>query len=725
MFERHKILLILFVFLLSTCSPTPQPNATEDSSQPLKDTPSPQPVDKPFTDTPTLQPNVNGGTAIQSLVESPTATPDRSAALYITLASPILENGIKLLPVEGDNRYAPIKKGGQDAMTTDGFSSHVRSNYMYFKVDERFGINPGPITVEFDYYDEGEGLIIFQYDSFAVGIPEPHYKPVSAGFLQNTLKWKTESFVVTDARLLHKQRYGADFRFSTESTPLILREIRIKQGGELGMTPTPEPTVFPPANYPGPLGDKAVFTYYFYWYSPLDHIFNMTHAAVDYKTMDWNDVSWHVRQLQDVSEAGIDVILPIYWYAPYDLQWSQPGLKNLAEALEQIRALGITPPAVGLFMDTTSSTGEDLRNESRQAYFYKSLKYFFMTIPRQYWALAEGARPIIWFYTANWPLAYDQSFVNYLYEQFEVDFGVRPYLVFENSWDYPTETLNGIQVKDMNAAHLQYDAGYGWGGAVAPNVSPYIASIGPGYDDHAVEDRIPPTITDRKNGETYKQGFMVAIQCGTPWLAIETWNEYHEGTEIAESLQYGRQYIDLTKEYVSYFKQGILPESARPNLFGNEIVFSAASPNTETGLNIAPSVGDGLYTLLDVSGTLAVRTEPMAPDAEASYLYFLVDNGFYFNEPQPLSLTVTYFDEGYEPVGLDYDAAHCSSPFDVGNMYRRIDLVQRRNTLTWKTVTVRISDATFAGNQNGGTDFRLATGISSLTISELRIEKQP
>ena len=690
--KKNRTVFLLLVFLLSACLPTSQTGSI-----------------------PTVPPPAT----------LPASPPARPGSVSITFDSPPQEMGITLLQMDGDNRYASIQKSGQSALATDGFASRVRTNYMYFRVDESFSLDSGPITVQFEYYDEGEGLIIFEYDSADDGHSQPGYKSISAGFRLNSRQWKTESLVLTDARFAHRQNFGADFRLSAESTPLIIREIRMIQTGEVAAIPSPRPTVFPPGDFPKPLGDKAAFAYYFYWYSPRDHIFNMTNAAVDYKTMDWQDVNWHVRQLLDVAEAGIDVILPIYWYTPYELPWSQPGIEKLAEALEITRTQGVTPPAVGMFMDTTSSTGKDLRIESEQEYLYSQLKFFFTTIPRDYWALAEGSRPVVWFYTANWPSAYDQSFIDYLYLHFEDDFGVRPYLVFENGWDYPTETVDGEPVKNYHAAHLQYDSAYSWGGAVSPIISPQIASIGPGYDDHAVEDRLPPTIADRKNGETYKQGFAVAIQCGTPWLAIETWNEYHEGTEIAESLQYGRQYIELSKEYLSYFKQGALPEGAQLNAYGDGIYFSPAEADRQNGLSIGPSLGDGLFSSLEISGTSAIVTEPMSPGAAASYIYFQVDNGFYFNQPALITLSVTYFDEGYEPLGMDYDTAPCGSGFDEGKMYRRIDLARRGNTLTWKTATVQISNASFAGNQNYGADFRLVTGASPLTISEIRIEKLP
>ena len=688
---RNKTsLFLLLVIILNSCSTPSQP----------KSEPSPE-------------------------IPNPGPTVTQSVPLEVRFEAPNVNDGISLLPNEGDNRYVPGVEVEIDVIVTEGYDTRVRTNYLYFKVADDFPTDEGPITVQFEYFDKGNGLILFEYDSLDSQYAEPRYKAISVGFRQNTLQWKTESFVLTDARFRQGQNYGADFRLAAESDPLILRSIQITQGGAIVSAFTPIPATSVPAPYPQLLGDKAVFTYYFYWYDPQDHIFNMTDAAIDYKTMSWQDVNWHAKQLRDISESGIDVILPIYWYGSYELHWSQGGAKKLAEALELVRSQGITPPSVGLFMDTTSSQGVDLRQVKEQAYFYSQLKFFFTTIPQEYWARAEGERPIVWFYGANWPAAFDQSFLDYLYEHFEQDFGVRPYLVLENSWDYPTETIDGVQVRDYNAPRLKYDAGYSWGGAISPTFSPQIASIGPGYDDHAVDDRDPPTITTRMNGELYKQNINMAIQCSSPWLAVETWNEYHEGTDIAESLQYGRQYINLSKEYLNYFKQGLLPESAQANLFGSQILISASSPDQNHGLSIGPSIGDGLYIRQEIAGSPAVITTPMEPNAPASYLYFQVDNGFYFNQSQPVAITVTYFDEGYEPIEINYDTAQCGSAFNPDTMYRSVRVVTRSNTLTWKTAVINISHATFAGNQNWASDFRLVTGLTPLTITEVRVEKLP
>lgn len=636
----------------------------------------------------------------------------------------IEEDGIFLLGKQDDNQYAFLSKEGKGAISTDGFTSRIRTNYMCFQVSDPFYSKQEPLTVEIEYFDEGEGLILFQYDSSSQQSNEPVYKTIPIGYRQNSKKWVTSTYPITDALFDHRQNFNGDFRLSGELSPLIISYITISRGGVEKTTSKPNPTSETPVDYPQPLGEKAVFTYYFYWYDAPNGTFALTNAPVDYQTMSWRDVSWHLKQIKEIKNAGIDVLLPIYWYTPQDLSWSRPGLVNLAAALEQMRAEGETPPAVGMFVDTSTFLGKDMREESNKQELYDNIKFFFTTIPKGYWALAENERPIVWFYTSNWPTAYDQTFIDFVYEHFQVDFGIRPYLVFENGWSHPEETIDGIRVTNFDAPILKYDASYGWGGAVSPLTSPQITSIGPGYDDHAVEERNPPTYTDRKNGETYKQNFALAIKCGSPWLAIETWSEFMEGTEISETLQYGRQYLDLTKEFTTYFKQGKIPNGLTIGNYGaaNKVSFIAGEPNLAEGLSISPSLGDGVYTTIYKEGKSAIQAEEFQ-DNDGAYLYFSVDNAFYFNIPETVTLSLTYFDEGTSPIFLEYDTLKCASNIDISKMYKRINMVMRQNTLSWKTIDMTISDATFANNQNGGADFRFSAEGVPLVIQSVELHK--
>ena len=87
--------------------------------------------------------------------------------------------------------------------------------------------------------------------------------------------------------------------------------------------------------------------------------------------------------------------------------------------------------------------------------------------------------------------------------------------------------------------------------------SPGIASVGPGYDDTGIswrgEER---SIRLRENGCYYARSWAVAQSFSAKWVVIETWNELYEGSAVAETQEYGRQYLDLTRQHSAAFKRG-------------------------------------------------------------------------------------------------------------------------------------------------------------------------
>ncbi len=147
-------------------------------------------------------------------------------------------------------------------------------------------------------------------------------------------------------------------------------------------------------------------------------------------------------------------------------------------------------------------------------------------------------------------------------------------------------------------------------------------------------------------------------------------------------------------------------------------------PLEAEGLHLSPSIGDGSYRTVDVGDLSAIQTVPIT-DAKHSYLYFLVDDTFYFNAHQAISITVTYFDEGNEPIRLQYDALDPAAPFDPALVYKSVLLATRHNSQTWQTASIRLVDAALANHQNNGADFRLVTTASGLTVREVRVEKVP
>jgi hypothetical protein len=82
-----------------------------------------------------------------------------------------------------------------------------------------------------------------------------------------------------------------------------------------------------------------------------------------------------------------------------------------------------------------------------------------------------------------------------------------------------------------------------------------VASVGPGFSNvqFGGANRI---FTDRQGGRYYEENLQRAIASGRQILAIETWNELGEASGILETTEFGRQYIDLTRQYVDWFKAG-------------------------------------------------------------------------------------------------------------------------------------------------------------------------
>ena len=82
----------------------------------------------------------------------------------------------------------------------------------------------------------------------------------------------------------------------------------------------------------------------------------------------------------------------------------------------------------------------------------------------------------------------------------------------------------------------------------------------PGYDDTKI--RTPGINAERQDGKTYEVLWDEAIRADPDWVLITSWNEWHEGSEIEPSWEYGDQYIRATAQYTRRFKKS--PYSAIP-----------------------------------------------------------------------------------------------------------------------------------------------------------------
>jgi hypothetical protein len=311
-----------------------------------------------------------------------------------------------------------------------------------------------------------------------------------------------------------------------------------------------------------------VGTYFFYWYRADVYWARVAERGSDpypYHPTDlaetsYLDPDWYERQFLDMQAAGIDFVLPDYWGEPG--QWERrvapapeqnffatEGLPPMVEALDRLASRG-QPLKVALFFDTTIVGDADLTTRQGRQAFYLTIRDYFSRIPPRHWA-AIGGKPIVWLYDAQRVYKFDQSTFDYVYENFPRDFGgLSPYIVREWQW---RESKNVEPVHPIRTEGL-----YGWGAAPSgfnPDPALTVAAVGPGFSNIQLGSGPNRLYTDRRDGAYYEENLQRALDSGRQILVIETWNELGEASGILETVEYGRQYIDLTRRYADQFKQ--------------------------------------------------------------------------------------------------------------------------------------------------------------------------
>ena len=495
---------------------------------------------------------------------------------------------------------------------------------------------------------------------------------------------------------------------------------------------SPRPETFSP-------GDHLVGTYYFYWYKwPTEHFFDGSlekrdDALTDHfprpKTVDYESVAWHERELSDIAWCGIDFVLPVYWGAPgaYDLPhgiFSVRGLDALQKARDELLARGKRCPRIGMFFDTSTLLNAlrrekplngkpDLTTSHGKEVFYGTIRDYWRRLDRKHWATL-GGRPIIGLYSASFAAGFDQSTFDYLDENFERDFGVRPHVIAERSW-----------------RRIKAGGFYRWGAALGGPFIDDVAQIGPGYDDRAVPGRSTP-IRDREDGRFYEHSWVEAIKSGRPIVLIETWNEMHEGTSICDSAEYGRKYMRLTRKYVRLWKSRAKikkeielehpkPLPRGPSHQGRQFaeerdLFIDFAKSDAKGLRIVGQP-DGVFETTQEGGRRCVRATP----AETTYLYFAVPDPFFYNLHERVLVEIEYLDSGSGMIILQYDSHDQGA--HLGGAYTTGETIQRQGTGRWLAHTFRLDNAAFLNRQNGATDFRFALTGDPVCLSRVAVRK--
>ena len=310
-------------------------------------------------------------------------------------------------------------------------------------------------------------------------------------------------------------------------------------------------------------------------------------------------------------------------------------------------------------------------------------------------------KPIVLLYAAAFAKGHDQGFIDYTRQQFPKDFSGRiPYLAPQDSW----------QVKGDNVCH--------WGGALGLRRQG-IAELGPGYDHSAVPGRTP-LVKNRESGKFYEESWTKFLRNPESFVMIETWNEFHEGTDICESKEYGRQYIDLTRHYADLFKSGWKPPQATGKYSGAKAVsVRLGQKDFQSGIQRVESEDGQTQAVLE-AGQEARKVTPNGGNSR--YIYFRLDDSFKRGQAMNAILEVEYLDRGTGGWLVEYDGSDESAPFH-GAYTHAVKAVSLEGTGKWKTAHIQLPAARFLNSQNQDADFRLAALAPELVVRRVVIQR--
>ncbi|MGE0761615.1 MAG: hypothetical protein AB7O38_31690, partial [Pirellulaceae bacterium] len=388
--------------------------------------------------------------------------------------------------------------------------------------------------------------------------------------------------------------------------------------------------------------------------------------------------------------------------------WSDTGLPKLVEARSQLIEAGKKPPAIGMFYDTStlqhnnSRMHVDLTSFAGQRWFYGTIRNFFSLIPPRHRALIDG-KPLVYLYVPNFAAKVDESLFPAVQKMSEHEFGSQLYIVKTTAWP--------------GKASAEYE----WGGAIEAKFLDTVG-LGPGYDHSNVPGR-SPLVRHRDDGRFYGTGWARLLSMDPakrPWLVhVETWNEFHEGTDICESQEYGRKYIKLTREFADFFHA---KKQVNPRNLSTTLKAVSGTPDDDQGLQV-PDVreGDGPIVKQPVAGRNAWTTTKNKFNADARYLYVNVSSDFFCDGEETVEVIVDYLDSGAKLLRIEYDSG---DPKLTGleQRFRQGPTQKIEGKGEWAQATFKIPFARFMNRANEN-DFRFVVIGGDLSISRIGVRR--
>ena len=295
------------------------------------------------------------------------------------------------------------------------------------------------------------------------------------------------------------------------------------------------------------LGEPRVLAFYYPWYGTPDgpsrawvhwNPHRSHHDSAHdpaYGLYDSRDPETVRRHIREAKSAGIDGFIASWW-GPYGFEdLAFDVLMNVAEEEDFL---------VSIYYEQAGTPFE----------IVSDLAYFLSRHGDSPALLHADGRPVIFFYVRVM-LAFTLAQFETVFAQLE-DRGRTIFAVADGlSGDYLTvfdgvHTYNpvGVALNDIAAQYASMSLLTRAQGRL------FAATIIPGYDEAYKASYL--TYLDREGGETYRQYWALARATTPHWILITSYNEWHEGSEIEPSVEFGTTYLEITAEQAAAWKRG-------------------------------------------------------------------------------------------------------------------------------------------------------------------------
>ena len=311
-----------------------------------------------------------------------------------------------------------------------------------------------------------------------------------------------------------------------------------------------------------------VYAFYYPWYGNLDgpsgstfhwdyytvnNIVSSTHYPLlgPYDSYDPDIIRAHISLAK---QAGIDGFI-LSWWGPKT--YEDRAVKTILDVAEE--------------MEFKISAYYESVRDIDQKQVTEELEYFFKSYGDHPAFLTESGQPVLFVYVPGYKdrsvdfwlqvrenveeeygpvtLIADHSDPDYLpaFEAFHtyIYTGDEPLRVFGEAMERMSTSLSGSPVERISALKNGED--------LILYEKPFFVTVNPGFKSY--EWSQGDLLAEREDGDRYRRNWETALELNAHTVLITSWNEWHEGTEVEPSREYGFDYLGLTREYIEEYKQ--------------------------------------------------------------------------------------------------------------------------------------------------------------------------